>query len=462
MSIRLPSRYEDLDVSYRGKIIPNRPLIDLVKRAHVAMGITGGVRFIPAYGRSGAGKSCASRELNTHLPDVSTFVLDRGEIESKDQLLERVRKERALSDGQMLVAIIDQYEENVLGKEKIPTQFVEHISLLDRAELRGEKVLFIWLTTSRAFQQQLESATSRNSRLLMEKGFEIQGPEQDKWPDIIHETFSFHNDGVPLADYGLLKEDIQRLAKAKESLGTAIESLVDELAKHVAQLQSLSEYQVILVWPVADSARSQRIAQFTKARSGYQLNWDSWYSELNEDDRRTLPLGELNRARLYFDVRLVPIRAADLHALCADLDDEDKKLGKASLDRLSKTHFFHVVSGSWSDYSFAPMRERESERAEKARAWYEGITNQPTKIGRRLARILRELGLDAEYEQEIKTKYSSVRADILAKAKSSGELNKIIELKVFSSENTMPSSIKDQIKITLRRHAQLAGFLQRQ
>ncbi len=28
---------------------------------------------------------------------------------------------------------------------------------------------------------------------------------------------------------------------------------------------------------------------------------------------------------------------------------------------------------------------------------------------------------------------------------------RIIELKVFASENTMPSSIKDQIRITLRR-----------
>jgi len=72
------------------------------------------------------------------------------------------------------------------------------------------------------------------------------------------------------------------------------------------------------------------------------------------------------------------------------------------------------------------------------------------------------LELDAKHEVSLKTEYSAVRADVFVEASEPENKKRIIELKVFSSENTMPSSIKDQIKITLRRHAQFAGFLQKQ
>lgn len=462
MSVKLPSRYEDLDDSFKGKLIPNQPLIDLINRAYKSMRINGGIRFIPIFGHSGIGKSCATRELGTHMPDVKTFTLMRDEIEYRDALLHRIRRERQLYPGKILVAVIDQYEENVQGKERIPSQFVEHLSLLDRDELKGELVIFIWLTTSTSFQEQLSAATSRNTRILASNAFEITGPNRTDWPDIVEETFSFHNSGTPLADYQLIREDIQEIARSQDSLGTTIQETGVRLFDHLDSLENLSEYQVILLWPVADSTRSQRVAQFAKARSGYQLNWDTWYGQLNDEDRRTLPLHELNRARLYFDIRVVPVRAADLHQLCTDLDDDTRALPGSQLERFEKTHFYHIASGGWGNYAFAPMRERESERADKAKIWYESVTSQPTKLGRRIAKILREIGLNADYEQTLKSEYCTIRADVLVRATQPDRKVRIIELKAFASENTMPSTIKDQIKITLRRHAQFAGFLQRQ
>lgn len=462
MKISLPARYEDLDQAYRGKLIPNQDLISLVNKSYKSMSISGGIRFLPIYGKSGVGKSCATRELGTHMPDVCTFVLDRDEIESSDKLLARIRFERNATDKKILVAVVDQYEENVQGKEKIPSQFVEHLSLLDRKELSGELVILVWLTTNQEFQSQLVKSTSRNERLLAHRSFEIIGPPKSEWPKIVEETFSFHNSDSPLANYGILVEDIQGIARGVETLGRAILVVGEKLAEHVESLENLSEYQVVLLWPVADSTRSQRIAQFSRARSGYRLNWDAWYNELNDDDKRTLPLHALNRARLYFDVRVVPLRAADLHRLCIDLADEDRSLSEAHLDRFRNTHFFHLVSGNWTNYDYAPMRERESKRADDAKTWYETITSQPTQLGRRLAKILCALGLDANHEVSLKSEYATVRADVFVKVTAPETKKRIVELKVFSSENTMPSSIKDQIKITLRRHAQFAGFLQRQ
>lgn len=462
MSISLPARYEDLDEAFRGRLIPNRELISQINRAYRSMSISGGIRFLPIYGESGVGKSCATRELGTHMPDVCAFALSREEIEGSPALLQRVRRERQLSEKRLLVAIVDQYEENVEGKEKIPTQFVEHLSLLDRAELAGELIVFIWLTTSRDFQQQLVGATNRNRRLLAAENFEVAGPDKEEWPQIVEETFSFHNSETPLADFGVIEDDIRQIARSADTLGRTILSVGDALAEHIEPLQNLSEYQVILLWPVADSTRSQRVAQFTRARAGYRLNWDAWHTELNDDDRRTLPLREFNRTRLYFDFRLIPIRAADLHKLCLDLENDDRQLAAANLERFRNTHFFHLVSGNWNSYDYAPMRERESKRADDAKVWYESITTSPTLIGRRLAKILRSLNLNAKHEVPIRTEYGSVRADVFVEAAHEGEKRRIIELKVFASENTMPSSIKDQIKTTLRRHAQLAGFLPRQ
>lgn len=118
MTISLPARYEDLDQAYKGKLIPNQDLISIVNKSYKSMKISGGIRFLPIYGESGVGKSCATRELGTHMPDVSTFTLDRDEIESSEKLLARIRSERNATDKRLLIAIVDQYEENVQGKEK--------------------------------------------------------------------------------------------------------------------------------------------------------------------------------------------------------------------------------------------------------------------------------------------------------------------------------------------------------
>lgn len=396
------------------------------------------------------------------MPDIKTFVLTRQEIESSEDLLRRIKEERNNTDKQLLVAIIDQYEENVKGKEQIPTQFVERLSLLDRADLSKELIIFIWLTTSKPFQTQLSEATSRNTRLLSDKSFEISGPAKEEWPQIVEETFSFHNSETPLADYGVIAEDIKNLGRSSDTIGSTIILVGESLSDHLESLENLSEYQIVLFWPVADSTRSQRVAQFTRARSGYRLNWDAWYQELNEDDKRTLPLHELNRARLYFDMRVVPVRAADLHKLCMDLENQEKSLAAANLTRFRNTHFFHIISGNWENYDFAPMRERNSIRADDAKIWYESVTNKPTQLGRRIAKILCSLGLNAKHEVTLKSEYSTLRADVYVKTLTPEKKKRIIELKIFSSENTMPSSIKEQIKVTLRRHAQFAGFLQRQ
>jgi hypothetical protein len=109
------------------------------------------------------------------------------------------------------------------------------------------------------------------------------------------------------------------------------------------------------------------------------------------------------------------------------------------------------------------MKERESKRAGTARAWYNtsGVTRDPVGLGRRIAYCLREIGIQAKHEQDITTTHSSVRADVLATRDSSFQSEVIVEMKAYSAENTMPSTVRDAIKTTLRRHAQLAGFLPR-
>lgn len=232
--------------------------------------------------------------------------------------------------------------------------------------------------------------------------------------------------------------------------------------QHVHQLHDLSTYQVVMLWPMTDGQRITRVQQFTDARQGYKLDWNAWYRQLNEEDKKQLPLRELNRARLYFDLRLVPVAAADLHPLCKDLDDDSFTLHKSSLDRFTSTHFYSIVNGTWDPSAYKPLRERESDRAEAARTWYESVTSEPTKIGKRLAKVFRELGFSADHEQTITSAHGKIRADVLVIRSSSQPQNAIVELKVFSPSNTMPSTICEQVRITLRRHAQFAGFLARQ
>ena len=459
---KLPSRYEDIDTSYRGRLLPNDQLLCLVDMAKKSMEINGGIRFLPIYGKSGSGKSCASHEIDTHLPQTYVFALDKDEIESKEKLLKRIDREKVSAPQKLLIAIIDQYEENVLGKEKIPSQFIEHLSILDRGDLRTTPILFIWLSTSKEFCQSLVEATSRNRRILLKSDFIIEGPEKVKWVTIIEETFSIHNAEQALADYQIVEPDIEKIVARNITLGDAIEDVGTLLAASLEGLQNFSEYQVIMMWPVSDSLRNQRVLQFSRPREGYKLNWDIWYNELNEDDKRQLPVKELNRARLYFDVRIIPVRVADLYKMCANLYDDNYIIAKTYLERFKKTHFFHVLMDEWENYDYNPVRERESNRANEAENWYKGVTTKPVLIGKRIASALKQCGVNATYEETITSPYGTVRADVYAVRDQTIKSKVIIELKVYSPESTMPSSIKDAIKVTLKRHAQFAGFLQRQ
>lgn len=457
--MKLPSRYEDLDDAYKGRIVPNLELIDIVKKADKAIRISGGIRFIPLFGGSGSGKSCASIELSTHLPNTHTFILNPEEIEDKGKLLQRVFKEQKYNDNKILIPIIDQFEENVSGKESIPSQFIEFISLFDRNELKNIPTIFIWLTTSKEFQSSLAESTRRNRRILSSSEFEVKGPSKSEWTRIINDTFSIHNSEKTLSDFLIIDTDIEKIVFESETLGGAIESVGELLAEHVEDIQDLSEYMVILFWPVSDAIRNQRVMQFSRPREGYKLDWDAFYRELSADDKRQLPLDVYNRTRLYFDFRIVPFRVADMHRLFLDLDNDDFSLGKTYLTRFKNTHFFHLVNNNWDNYSYNPVRERESQRSIDAAEWYKTVTSLPTKVGKRLAKIINEIGFTASYEKEISTEFSTVKADVYVDNDTVQPKKIILELKVYAAENTMPSTIKEQIKVTLRRHALLAGFM---
>ncbi|APX32414.1 hypothetical protein BH708_06400 [Brachybacterium sp. P6-10-X1] len=464
MNVRLPSRYESLDPDFRASLRPNRPLIEMVKKASTGMQISGGIRFLPIYGRSGAGKSSASRELATHLPESKVIELSRQAITSESALLQEIREAMGRrNQPKILIAVVDEYEENVAESSSIPSQFIERLSLLDRRGLADTPVLFLWLTTSESFRDELIAATSRNERILLAKDFELIGPEKKDWAEIVEETFEFHNQSQPLADFEVLREDIEAVVDEAPTLGRTIELVGELLAQHASKLQDLSEYQVVMLWPVADAARITRVAGFTKARDGYKLDWNSFYRELNDLDKRTYPLAELNRARLYFDVRLVPIAAADLQQLCQDFDNPGFIPSQTYLNRFKGTHFYSIVTEQWDPSSYAPLRERESKRARDARAWYDGgVTRHPTKIGARIAKSLAILGVPATPEAELRSPHANLRADISISRPDSQQSTCIVELKAYSSQNTLPSSIKDQIRTTLKRHAQFGGFLARQ
>lgn len=358
--------------------------------------------------------------------------------------------------------MIDQYEEVATQRTNVPSAFVESLSLLDRSNPKPEPTLFIWLTTDHEFQSSLEAATSRNRRILATKGFEVEGLPRENWPSIIEENFRFHNQDRLLSDYEILDIDLKSISDEETTLGDTIEVTGQRLARYATTLHDLSTYQVIMLWPVTDGLRISRIQQFSDPRSGYKLNWDAWYRQLNSDDQNQLPLREFNRARLYFDVRLAPIAAADLHPLCREIEKAEVELGGSYLAQLKTTHLYSIVSGNWSPEKYAPLRERASKRATEARDWYAEVTSKPTQLGRRIALCLSQLGLSASYEQTINSAHGKVRADILVDRSPIAPANVILEMKAFSPENTMPSTIAAQVQTTLKRHAQFAGFLQRQ
>lgn len=460
---RLPSRYEDLDTAFRARIRPIPELIELVKTGYTGMTVSGGIRFLPLYGLSGSGKTCAARELATHLPECHVTLLERQPIESSEALHETLQRHLQFTEKKKLqVFVIDQYEEAVADRTAMPSQFVERLALLDRGELRNQPMVFIWLTTRRDFQYALAQATSRNRRILLSDNFELHGPAKADWPALIDETFSFHNNGTPLSDLDILQDDLERITRESDTLGTALERVGGLVGNANPGLQDLSVYHVIMLWPVTDGQRIAQIHRFTDPRQGYRLDWNAWFRQLNPEDQRQLPLHAFNRARLYFDIRLVPIAVADLHLLCRDLDREDVELARTYLERFQKTHFFSVVTGAWNPDAYSPLRERESERAADARAWYATATQNPIGLGRRVARVLRECGVQAGHERDVTSPHGTVRADVLVERPSTRQNQVIVELKAFSAENTMPSTIRDSVRTTLRRHAQFAGFLPRQ
>lgn len=461
----LPSRYEDLEPAFRGRLLPDRGLLEAVNRAYRGIDMSGGIRFLPIFGESGSGKSCAAMEIGNHLPDILVLRLPREAVEDGQVLRHHLADTRARNRSiRMIVAVVDQYEEAVADRQAVPTQFVEQLSLLDREDLSGSKLLFIWLTTSRDFQAQLSAATSRNRRILLEADFELAGPTRDSWPEIIEDTFSFHNHETPMADFGVIGADLTEISNNPEflTIGHAIEKSGELIARNSDGLQNISVYQIVMLWPVTDGLRIQRVTGFSKAREGYKLDWDSWYRELNRDDREQLPLQEYNRARLYFDMRLVPIAAADLQPLCRHLEHDDEALHHTYLERFKSTHLFSVLSEQWDPDHYRPLRERVSNRATSARDWYHTVNDQPTQIGRRLARVISSCGYEAAHEREVLTRHGRVVADVHMERPGSARSRVLVELKCYADDNTMPSTIKEAVKTTLRKYSQLAGFVARQ
>jgi hypothetical protein len=274
--------------------------------------------------------------------------LSRAAVENNDALKTELITFIKRAKDAPIVAVVDQYEEAAAERQNIPTAFVEQLSLLDRGELRNQRIMFIWITTSRDFRSQLSNATSRNRRILISDEFEIRGPESSDWPGIIQETFQFHNKEKTLSDYEIIDTDLSEISDDSPTIGSAIEKVGDKLSKYTTSLHDLSTYLVVMLWPVTDGLRITRIQQFSDARQGYKLDWNSYYRQLNADDQRQLPLKEYNRARLYFDMRLVPIAAADLHPLCRDLDSEETSIVKSvlSLGPISTASRIHISTRS--------------------------------------------------------------------------------------------------------------------
>ncbi|MEG8222552.1 hypothetical protein OSJ57_18285 [Sphingomonas sp. HH69] len=157
MTISLPSRYEDLDTAFRGRLKPNQPLLEAVKTAFAAMEISGGIRFLPVFGRSGSGKSSATLEIGTHLPELHVEALPREAVENTTALGAALDKMWKRAGTKKLVAVIDQYEEVAAQRTNVPSAFVESLSLLDRSVLKPPPTLFIWLTTDREFQSLIQN-----------------------------------------------------------------------------------------------------------------------------------------------------------------------------------------------------------------------------------------------------------------------------------------------------------------
>lgn len=455
--MKLPNRYEDLDVAFRARLRPNRKLLDLIKSSFKSIEISGGLRFLPIFGLSGSGKTSASLEISTHLPDTQTIKFDKSEIENVTLLRKKIL---SVKTNVPTIFVVDQFEEVSSNKEGLPGEIIEALSMLDRDNgIKNKKVVVIWLTTDEEFRGSLVEKTSRNSRILLDPDFNIIGPEKSDWPNIIMETFREHNSDQQLENFEILETDLEEISEAHDTIGDAITRVGLILSDYISGEHDLSQYKIMMLWPVTDGLRITRVTQFSDPRNSYAIDWSSWYKQLNPTDKQQLPVREFNRTRLYFNMRIIPIAAADIEPLCAKPEIDDYEIPKTYLERFEKTHLVKILQGKFTDESYSPLRERESKRSEDAKAWYEQNTKNPTFIGKRIAKALTMLGFDATYEKTLESKYGQVRADVFI---DGTETKYIIELKCFSAENTMPSTISEQIRITMRRHAQFAGFISRQ
>src|ERR1035441_6693011 len=187
MNVRLPSRYEDLDPGFRSKLRPVPSLNALVQKAYASMTVSGGIRFLPIFGQSGSGKSCAALELATHIPSSHLEVLMPAQLsKTTEELIPFLEQRIELSSrSDLFIWVIDQYEEKVEAKRDVPTEFVERLSLLDRGALRGHPMLFLWLTTDQQFQAALAKATTRNKRILVQGDFELVAMPKEEWTPVI-------------------------------------------------------------------------------------------------------------------------------------------------------------------------------------------------------------------------------------------------------------------------------------
>lgn len=183
---------------------------------------------------------------------------------------------------------------------------------------------------------------------------------------------------------------------------------------------------------------------------------------MNANDKAQLPLQGLNKARLYFDVRLVPVSAADLQGICTELAEVSKPVIQSSITRFGQTHLVSLIQSTGGEVAFSPLRERPgSERGKAATQWYKSITRNPVGIGKSMADALQKLGIRAKHEVSEVSPFSSLRADVLVN-RDTKPSKIVIELKAYSPENTRPSDVSSQLRITLTKLARFAGFIQRQ
>jgi hypothetical protein len=95
---------------------------------------------------------------------------------------------------------------------------------------------------------------------LVNEDFALTGPEKTTWPEIVEETFRFHNDR-DLSDFEIIQEDLKQISRSADTIGRAIERVGERLAGYVHALHDLSTYQVVMLWPVTDGLRITRLQQ---------------------------------------------------------------------------------------------------------------------------------------------------------------------------------------------------------